>query len=621
MQLSDDPRFQLKRYIAEFADRGLEEDYRVHAQDHDTRQLFIVVLLTSIFFLIFMALDLADGIDKDNIVVIAGLRVGVAVVGLFCCLALKRGLTFGGVDRAGLIFSLVLFSAFSARTVLFNYGVDEPPRIGVSGYMLIIGIYMFSALPMRVMLLIAAYGSVTFVASAFIVELRTASLINLCFWVIIVNLFGGITAARLQKLRRLAYVNLITLSGANDLLTTEVNERKEAEKKAQLALEQAEIANKAKSHFLAAASHDLRQPLHAMGMFIMALRARLTGEKEIELITKLESSVSTTNELFQTILDISKLDAGAVMPAVKTVHLSSLLDQIETLNAGPAWVKGLELSVVKSNAKVSCDEVMLERILFNLVSNAIRYTPSGGKVLVGVRRFEKRLRIDVIDTGDGIPKDQWENIFKEFEQLGQPERDRTQGLGLGLSISRRLARLLETDVTVVSEPGVGSRFSLELPQIEDRMTESQDEGDQSLGNSVLAGARILVVDDDREVIEGMNELLALWNCKVVFATSMKQAVEMAEKIGSLDAMVVDYRLGDGQTGLNAIQAINEAQKRNVPALVVTGDVGRKAINAIEDEGLLPLHKPVKPTTLKTELISVLSKQQPHDLETQPSRSV
>lgn len=606
MKLSDDPRFQLKRYLAEFADHGLESDYRARAYADDSRQLFIVILFTSLFFLVFMALDLADGIDKHNLVIIIGLRVSVAIVGLYCCYALKRGLSVDGFDRVGVIFTFVLFSAFAARTVLFNFGVDEPPRIGVSGYMLIIGIYMFSALPMRIAFLIAAYGSLTFVAAAVVVELPLASLINLFFWVVIVNLLGGITAHRLNRLRRMAYMDFITLQGANNILQSEVKERKDAEESARLAQEQAEIANKAKSRFLAAASHDLRQPLHAMGMFISALSERLTGEKEKELVSKLESSVSTTNELFQAILDISKLDAGAVTPLIGTAHLSSLFDQVKTLNVGPASAKGVKLVIVNSSAKVSCDEVMLERILFNLVSNAIRYTPKGGKVLVGVRKLGKRLRIDVIDTGNGIAPDKLEAIFKEFEQLGQPERDRTQGLGLGLSISRRLAHLLGTDIAVTSEQGRGSRFSLELTRSDGVESEAQD-GDATLSDDeIFVGARVLVIDDDREVIDGMSHLLSLWNCNVVTAASLEQAAEIAAKCGGLDAIVADYRLGNGTTGLAAIKAVNAAQGRDVPSIVVTGDVGGDSINAIQAEGFLPLHKPVRPSTLKTELISILA---------------
>jgi len=618
MKLTDDPRFQIKRYAVEFVDRELEAKYRQRAHPTDSRQLFVVILLAAIFFLVFLALDLADGINRDNIAVIAGLRGCVTVTGLVCCLVLWRGVSVQTSDWVGIIFSFVLFSGFASRTVLFNQGVDAPPMVGVSGYMLILGVYMFSALPMRTMAATALYGSITFIAAAVAVQLATPALINLLFWVAIVNLFGGITAHRFHRLRRQDFINFMTLEEANRQLHEEISERMEAEEAARLAQEKAEIANKAKSRFLAAASHDLRQPLHAMGMFISALGERLTAEKDRELITKLESSVSTTNELFQAILDISKLDAGVVAPVVKTVCLSTMFERLETLNTGPARAKGLRLSVVPSRARVACDEIMLERILFNLISNAIRYTPPGGRVLVGARRHNGAIRVEVHDTGIGINDAKVEKIFDEFEQLGQPERDRSQGLGLGLSISRRLARLMGTDVKVSSRPGRGSCFSLTLPFSGAIAGPDVEKTGDRGAEDILNGARILVVDDDREVLEGMKDLLSLWQCTVWAATSMDQVEEMLETQEGIDAIIADYRLGGGETGLSVISKVHRKQGKTVPSLVVTGDVGAEAINRIKNEGFFPLHKPVRPNVLKTELTALLSAAgDRHDSQMQP----
>ncbi len=606
MKLIDDPRFQLRRRIAEFADPSLEKAFRSQALDQDSRQLFIVILLASVFFLIFLALDLADGINNENIRLIVGLRIVVAAVGLVCCFALKRGPSVAMMDRAGVVFALVLFTAFAVRTVLFNFGVDEPPRIGVSGYVLILGVYMFSVLPFRVMVLVALYGSVTFVMAAVVVELRTASLINLCFWVVIVNIFGGVSAHRLHRLRRFDYVNVIIMKEANDLLVKEVKERKEAEDSAKKSQQKAEIANKAKSSFLAAASHDLRQPLHAMGMYVTALDGYLKGSHEKELIGKLESTISATNELFQAILDISKLDADSVMPEVSHIRLSFVFDRVETLHGGAAREKGVALKVVPTSAMASGDEVMIDRILSNLVSNAIRYTAPGGKVLLGVRKRGKDVRIDVIDTGKGIAAADLERVFGEFEQLGKPERDRSQGLGLGLAISRRLARLMGSDVMVASVPGRGSHFSFVLPRQKGAKDSPAEVAAPKSDADILQRVKVLVVDDDREVVEGMRDLLTLWDCSVIAATTMDQAEEAIRQNDRIDAVIADYRLGEGKTGIMVIEAISREQGRKVPAIVVTGDVGLEALNDIKQNGFQPLHKPVRPATLKAELISILS---------------
>jgi two-component system, sensor histidine kinase len=220
-----------------------------------------------------------------------------------------------------------------------------------------------------------------------------------------------------------------------------------------------ETANKYKSHFLVSASHDLRQPLHALNLFVAQLRVESNPDEHNRLVTRIDAAVTAMTELFEALLDLTKLDAGILQANTTDCSVAKLLDNVETTFADPARKKGLRLRVVASRAWVRSDPILLERILFNLVSNAVRYTACGG-VLVGCRRRGTKLRIDVCDTGPGIPEEDRERIFAEFHQLAGPDRDRDGGLGLGLAIVDRLGRLLSHPVELNSRLGHGSRFSV-----------------------------------------------------------------------------------------------------------------------------------------------------------------
>ena len=280
---------------------------------------------------------------------------------------------------------------------------------------------------------------------------------------------------------------------------------------------QLELADRYKSHFLASASHDLRQPLHALNLFVAQLPTEKKPAERKRLVSRIDAAVASMNELFEALLDMTKLEAGILQANPAEFAAQRLLDRIETTFAELADKKGLSLRVVPCSAWVRSDPILLERILFNLVGNAVRYTARGG-VVVGCRRRATQLRIDVCDTGAGIPEDQRQSIFSEFYQLATPAPDRKAGLGLGLAIVDRLGRLLGHPVQLQSNPGRGSRFSVLVPlAAELRDTVPLPAALQV--TDLARGKRVMVIDDDLLVLDGMRGILQSWGCRVQTAAS------------------------------------------------------------------------------------------------------
>jgi signal transduction histidine kinase len=363
---------------------------------------------------------------------------------------------------------------------------------------------------------------------------------------------------------------------------------------------QLEITNKYKSHFLASASHDLRQPLHALNLFVAQLQSEADPGERDRLVRRIDSAVDSMNELFEALLDMTKLEAGILRTNVTEFPVARLLERIETTFADVARKKkGLNLHVVRSSAWVSSDPVLLERILLNLVSNAVRYTERGG-VVVGCRRRAKELRIDVCDTGAGIPEEQRQRIFGEFYQMAGTAQDRSGGLGLGLAIVDRLGRLLGHKVEIDSRPGRGSRFSVSVPLA----TQPPAAADIRAPSSVIAdparGKRVLVIDDDALVLDGMRGILQSWGCQVETAASGEAALAaLAVNGGPPDLIISDSRLADGKTGIEAIQRLRAAAGAPIPAFVITGDTAPERLREASNAGFHLLHKPLSPMALRT----------------------
>jgi signal transduction histidine kinase/ActR/RegA family two-component response regulator len=368
---------------------------------------------------------------------------------------------------------------------------------------------------------------------------------------------------------------------------------------------QLELANLAKSRFLAAASHDLRQPLHALGLFVAQLHGRLRTNERRRIVARIDAALSAMNELFNALLDISKLDAGVLTPSITEFPVAKLLDRVETTFTGAAREKGLSLRVISSSAWVRSDFILLERIVFNLVSNAVRYTSSGGMV-VGCRNRDVNLRIEVWDTGLGVPQDQQQNIFGEFYRLGAPGA----GLGLGLAIVDRLCRLLDHSVRLTSILGKGSCFSITVPRVAARpeIGESpapahplMDASDRNL---------VVVIDDDPLVLEGMCGLIRSWGYHLLVAGTDDEALAGIVDRDRPPALIVsDYHLSGGKTGIEVIEGLRRTLSAEIPAFLVSGDTSPELLRQARASGYHLLHKPVDPMTLRAMVSYVLREQQ------------
>jgi signal transduction histidine kinase len=362
------------------------------------------------------------------------------------------------------------------------------------------------------------------------------------------------------------------------------------------------LANNAKSAFLAAASHDLRQPMHALGLFIAQLLAKPQTVQQRRLVDRIHASSQAMNALLDALLDISRLDAGTVKPELVAFPLDRLFARMRDEFEPVAQAKGLHLRIVSTGAWTRSDPILLGRIVQNLISNALRYTPRGG-VLVGCRRRGAAVRIDVIDSGIGIPEEELEHVFREFYQLANPGRDRSNGLGLGLAIVDRLAQLMGHRIEVASRFGRGSRFSVTVFRDVPRSAVAPV---AAIVSGIPRNALVALIDDDALACEAMHGLLSSWGCEVVSAES---AVKAALALGAHrrpDLIVSDYRLACGGNGLQAITQLRATFGDQIPACVVTGDTSSGVLGEIESAGLHALTKPVAPLRLRA-LVSQLLK--------------
>jgi signal transduction histidine kinase/CheY-like chemotaxis protein len=373
----------------------------------------------------------------------------------------------------------------------------------------------------------------------------------------------------------------------------------EAREVAEVALTEAEEANRAKTVFLASASHDLRQPLHAMGLFLGALARADLNDRQQQLLSQAQASALATGDMLATLMDFSKVDAGVIKPEMRPFALQPLFHKLERELAPLAEEKGLVFRMRDTSVILHADPALVELILRNLVLNAIRYTERGA-VLMGCRRRGLRAMVEVWDTGIGIPPDQHQAIFKEFHQLGNPERDRRKGLGLGLAIVEGLARAMSVDVSLSSRHGRGSVFRLALPI---SMQPWQEQVQLQQDEPELSGLRVLLIDDDETVRAAMADLLATWGCWCETASSGEDALTILDEFEP-DVVLADYRLRSYRTGLQALQAVRDRLGREVPAAIITGDTAAERLREAHASGLALLHKPVPAERLQSVLFSL-----------------
>lgn len=362
--------------------------------------------------------------------------------------------------------------------------------------------------------------------------------------------------------------------------------------------EAAEKANNAKSKFLAAASHDLRQPLHALTLFSSALEDSLNDKtKAIELIGQINDSVDALQGLFNALLDISRLDAGTLICDNTHFNSSTLFEKLQNDFSPLAKEKQLSMHWDMTPVTLYTDPTLLELILRNLVSNALRYT-SKGEIQITLAPENEKLCISVADTGIGIQPEKQSLIFDEFVQLHNPERDRTKGLGLGLSIVKRVAKLIESDIHIESTFGEGTVFSITVQKGDPTAIEQQvDERADSIAPS---STNVVVVDDEVAILQGMKSLLEGWGYGVVVAGDVDSAISLLDKSQIVpDSIVADYRLRENKTGVEAIKKIREHYGIEIPALIVSGDIAQDRLQQIKNDGLEMLHKPLKPARLRS----------------------
>lgn len=371
---------------------------------------------------------------------------------------------------------------------------------------------------------------------------------------------------------------------------------------AQAAHQKAEEANLAKSKFLAAASHDLRQPIHAQGLFLEVLARTKLSAAQYDALANARATWQASAEMLDTLLDFSRIEAGVVEPQMQAFHLQPLLNKIENELAPQADAKGIVYRSRETHVAVRSDPALVALILRNLVSNAIRYTENGG-VLVACRARGDELLLEVWDTGIGIEPAQHHEIFREFHQLGNAERDRRKGLGLGLAIAQGLARALGHELSLVSVPGRGSVFRLALPIAQ--MGVATSRLDAPASHSRVFDVRVLVIDDDEAVRSGMRQLLSAWGCECDAADSIEDAQALA-RANPPGLVISDYRLRELRTGAEAIEALRAEFGARLPALLITGDTAPQRLREARATGVPLLHKPVSPNQLYHGLMCVLN---------------
>ena len=390
------------------------------------------------------------------------------------------------------------------------------------------------------------------------------------------------------------------LERANESLERRVRERTEELTRLNTELGrakgEAEQANVSKTRFLAAASHDILQPLNAARLYVTSLIERQGGGNDAQLVGNIDASLDAVEEIFGALLDISRLDTGAMKPEITSFRMDELLRQLEVEFTPLAQERGLRLQFMPCSLAVESDRRLLRRLLQNLISNAIKYTPRG-RVLVGCRRRRRRLRIDVYDTGLGIPSSKKRAIFQEFHRLDQGAKV-ARGLGLGLSIVERIARVLDCKIGVVSTVGRGSHFSVEAPLSAAVPVKQQQRMAREVDRIQLSGITVLCIDNDLTILDGMETLLGGWGCRVLKAPDLATAIAVTgEAKISPDGLLVDYHLDDG-SGVTAVKELRRRFGAGLTAILITADRSPQVREEARVNGVQVLNKPVKPAALR-----------------------
>lgn len=372
--------------------------------------------------------------------------------------------------------------------------------------------------------------------------------------------------------------------------------------------EQAERANHDKSRFLAVASHDLRQPIHALGLYVAELRRKISGEEQQHLVGQVERSVDAISALINDLLDISRLDAGLVVPQKQACDVSVLLERITTSFQMQAQARNIRLVVRPYHGRVISDPVLLERIVMNLVSNALRYTHPNGIVLVACRKRGDDLLIEVRDNGIGIDQACQANIFGEYVQLNPHKPDAQQGMGLGLAIVDRLIRLLDHKIALRSASNMGSTFALRLTRTSESADSVAEMAGMGFDSLPLAGKKLLIVDGDEQVRGSTTTLLSAWGCNVTAVHTFEAVQKMLSEGANWDMVISDYQVGSKETGLDVVDTVRLSLDTPTPCILISGDTRSDIVSMVQKAGHHFLSKPVKPAKLRSLMQFLLEEQ-------------
>ena len=379
----------------------------------------------------------------------------------------------------------------------------------------------------------------------------------------------------------------------------------DALKQKNIALEQFNVSQ---SRYLSAASHDLRQPLHALALLTSDAQRKNSDAEIAPTLLKIEQAIDSLSQSFNAMLNLSRLDAGVVKPDFQAVSLQRVFNRLQVEFEDVAQQKGLQLIVAPTSVWVQCDEGMLHSILSNFISNAVRYTEKG-KVLVGARRSEHNMvRVLVYDTGTGVPAEKARQIFQEYQRLEYAQQRVQGGVGLGLAISERMARLLGAELLVQSTVGKGSCFGLKLPCAPTPVASIQESKERNRVSDRLTGKRVAVLDDDETAIDHLSQLLSSWHLEVSVVLSSRMLQEIIAEDGAFDLILSDYHLGlDNETGLDVLLKAQALQPEHPPKCVlITGDTSAELTQLAHEHNVEILYKPLRPVRLRAYLNSLMA---------------
>lgn len=393
------------------------------------------------------------------------------------------------------------------------------------------------------------------------------------------------------------------LLDANRNLQQQIARRERIERDLREARDAAEAANRSKDKYLAAASHDLLQPLNAARLLISTLRERSLPAPEQLLVERTHLALEGAEDLLTDLLDISRLDQAAVKPDLATYRLDEMLAPLVSEFQSVAEAAGLGLRVRFGDFALFTDLRLMTRILRNFLSNACRYTERGS-ILLAARRRGDQLRLEVWDTGRGIAADRLESIFLEFNQLDVGRAADRKGVGLGLAIVERIAKILGYRVQVASRPGHGSRFSIEVPLAAQVPLPLSQQAPQPGTGNPLPGRRLLVLDNELSILESMAALLGQWGCEVLTATDQAAALEVLQGRAP-ELILADFHLDHGVTGCQVVRRLREHFQQPLPAVIITADRSDQCRRALQQLGAPLLNKPVKPGKLRAVLSQLL----------------